>query len=174
MDVTCWYPKCTNTNFNMLGLSRLAVRNETIHECDICSCDGLRLCEQHVCVVNFICPNYIDHNYPMCLRELKEFLPDNFRYSIITGYTYVSNKGDYIVLRLEDDIYVEIYKRRSCVLIYNRGERDYLYWMKSIDKSTFLEEYEQYTYKPILDSLKANGYINILPRDITGIIRTFL
>lgn len=78
------------------------------------------------------------------------------------------NDGNCLIVHKDTPMYSSIYKPHIIATLYTHDMTDHL--------SKILDKYEQYTYKPVLDSLYFNisMYLNRLPRDITLIIRTYL
>lgn len=163
----CPYPECTR----IISVG-LAYSCKMRYVCDSCSGVHLFTCSDHDYMVAFICPHYI-----ACIgrtRDAISFLPHGFRDSAILGYSYLNESR--IMLLLEKDIHIDVKKDSSVIRVFEPTGQNKAYTIETSEKPDFLDEYEQYTYKFVLNSLKseARSYINILPRDITGIIRTFL
>lgn len=149
---------------------------KTMHySCDICANVRQNVCMNHRWMILFICPYIIDrYNSTISSREIIELFTDKFRSSAIRGCIYYTHNTG-VRLLLEDERHININFDDYMIETYNPIGPN-IYCIEQMNKFSFIKKYEQYTYKPVLDSLKTNTvtYLNRLPRDITLIIRAYL
>lgn len=167
---TCRYPGCTNAPFMQYANSFQC----KTYNCNVCSKTVAISCTKHWNNIELICPRHVDNINNIRSQHVLDLLPRNFRYSSIIKCTRYSSWRNDFMLHLEHNIYMYADMDKSRVRVYKPTKYDNIYTLETYDKIRFLEEHEQYTCKPILDSLTADGYISVLPRDITGIIRMYL
>ena len=188
----CTIPDCLNNGENKFLCYFIMGSTE---DCDICIdnyqqvhvdntlCDYHRLSAQITCnyhgqsaQITCICP----HTFEPFLNSpdnVKKIVPSEIRHSAIKEFKYFSNDPLDVFFHMDGGMYINVRSDYPWwISVYNYIGVYHLYHCKGLYKEYFLQIYEQYTYKPILDSLYQNHimYIHSLPKDITGIIRTYL
>ena len=133
-----------------------------------------KLCDHHKYTTIFICP--CTQKPHRKVHPWNIVVPSNFRKGSVVSYSWNNPDGNGRFIKFDDGAYVCLNNYNYTIFKPVGHIEFHLYTDKIVfNLKEFLEQ-EQYTYRPILDSLYINSimYIHSLPKDITGIIRTYL
>ena len=170
-SIYCSIPNCNKNISNVLDMPpyRL-VHCDNYETCSYCNSIKPPLCNNHKYEIVCICPNVYKQNIIECTLPF----PSNFIKTSIVYYSYCVRGGTFI--KFNDGICLCLPSYLSLYYLYKPVSQFHQYIQQRVTFNEFLEQSPQYTYKPVLDSLYQNHimYIHSLPKDITGIIRTYL
>jgi hypothetical protein len=171
----CAYPDCNNT-YGITLVSHMCDHRMYTGKCVLCS--HICLCGDHNknSTLFNVCPSLEFYERKNLNDLCKCIRTDKLNQFIVEGL--YENRSQWYLIHMKDGNYIYTLKYSSTLsVIYTSHIIRQLYTCHTYNQfQKILDKYEQYTFRPVLDSLKVNvyTYLHQLPKDITNIIRMYL